>query len=61
MSEPKIDLKTFEQVLNDTIDREKKCASWMADVIRLLPTQTGYKGLPSFLREEIENIIAAIE
>jgi hypothetical protein len=56
-----IDMKQFEKVLNESLNRERIHAGWMAFVIRLLPSQDGFERLPSAIREEIEAIIAAID
>ena len=54
-------VQMLEKELNDCILREKNYSLWMGSIIRKLPDQRGYNRLPLALREEIEDIISAID
>jgi hypothetical protein len=54
-------LADVDKTLTEEVAREKACAGWMASVIRILPSQKGYNKLPEAVRDEIEQILTAIE
>lgn len=51
----------LEEALDGDIQRINSHAPWLADLVLRLPRDPAYKRLNSSLREEIENIIAAVE
>ena len=59
--EIEVDLNKLEAELLETIDRETLHAGWMASVLISLPSHKGYNSLPAHVREEIEQIITAVE
>lgn len=51
----------LEEALEEDTKRISNHAPWLADLVLRLPRDPAYKKLSGSLREEIENIIAAVE